>query len=88
MGRDGAGFAFVVAGLVWEVVEEACFGIAAVIEGGGKVGGWSLNRVVVGVDCVAVGRRGFGLPVSMDFGSAFGKRSWGKWDIPVLALRA
>lgn len=69
MGRHGAGLAFVVAGLVWEVEEEVCYGIAVVIEEGCKVGDWSLNRVVVGVDAegviagVALGRRGFGLPV-------------------------
>lgn len=68
--------AFVVAGLVWEVEEEVCYGIAVVIEEGCEVGDWSLNRVVVGVDAegviagVALGRRGFGLPASMGLGSA------------------
>lgn len=76
MGRDGARIAVVVAGLVWEVKEEVCFGTAVVIEEDCMVGDWSLNRVALVVDvkgliaCVAVGRRGFGLPASMGLGSA------------------
>lgn len=76
MGRDGAGIAFVVAGPCWELVEEVCFGIAVGIEGCCRVGDWSSNRVVLVVDvegliaCVAVGKRGFGLPVSMGLRSA------------------
>lgn len=82
MGRDGAAVAVVAAGLVWEVVEEDCFGIEVVVEAGCRVGDWNLNRVVVEVDvegliaCVAVVRRGFELPVSMGLGVSFGMRSW------------
>lgn len=60
---------FAVAGLVWEVVEEVCFGIVVAIEEGCRVGDWNLSRGVVVVDakgliaCVVVGRKGFGLPV-------------------------
>lgn len=67
---------FVVAGLVWEVVEEVCFGIVVAIEEGCRVGDWNLSRGVVVVDakgliaCVVVGRKGFGLPVSMGLRSA------------------
>ncbi len=57
-------------------MEEVCFGIAAVVEEDCRVEDWSLNRVVVVVDvegliaCVAVGKRAFGLPVSIGLGSA------------------
>lgn len=83
--RGGAKVAFALAVLVWEVVEEVCFGIAVVIEEGCRVGDLSLNMVVV-VDVegliayVAVGRRGFGLPVSMGFGSALA-RGAGKSEV-------
>lgn len=72
----GVGVAFGVAGLVWEVVEEVCFGDAVVFEENCRAGDWSLRGVVVKVDvesliaCVAVGRRVFVLPVSMGLGSA------------------
>ena len=67
--------AIVVAGLVQEVVEEACFGIAVVIGEDYRLGDWSLNRVVIVeleglIAFVAVGRREFGLPMSMGLGSA------------------
>lgn len=79
MGRDGAGLAYVVAGLVLEVEEEVCFGIAVVVEEDCRIGGWSLSRVVVDVegliDCVAVERRGFELPASMGLGSASARGS-------------
>ena len=57
-------------------MEEVCFGIAVGVEEDYRVGGWSSNRVVLVVDvegliaCVAVGKRGFGLPVSIGLGSA------------------
>ena len=74
MGRDGAGLAYVVAGLVLEVEEVVCFGIAVVVEEDCRVGGWSLSTVVVDVEgligCAAVERRGVELPASIEFGSA------------------
>lgn len=76
MGRGGGETAFGLAGLVWEVVEEVCFGTEVGFEEVYTLGDWNLSRGVVVVDvedlidCVAVGRRGFVLPVSMELGSA------------------
>lgn len=76
MGRGGAQIAFEVAGLVWEAVEEVCFGIEVVMEEDCTVEDWSLSRGAAVVDaegliaCVAVERNRFGLPVSFGFESA------------------
>ena len=65
---------YVVAGLVLDVEEEICFGIAVAVEEDCMVGGWSLSRVVADVEGLigryAVERRGFELPASMGLGSA------------------
>lgn len=38
MGRGGARIGIVLAGLVWDVAGEVCFGIAVVVEEGCRVG--------------------------------------------------
>ena len=84
--RRGVEVAFALAVLVWEVVEEVSFGIAVVIEEGCRLGDLSLNMVVAVVRVegliayVAVGRKGFGLPVSMGCGSALA-RGAGKSEV-------
>lgn len=83
-----------VAGLVLEMEEEVCFGIAVVVEEDCRVGGWNLSRVAVDVegliDCVAGERRESELPALMGLGSALVRGS-GDCEIyksiPVLALR-
>lgn len=84
---------YVVAGLVSEVEEDVCFGIAVVVEEDCRIGDWILSRVAVVVDVegliawAAVERRGFELPASIGLGSASARGFWTEGGIPVLALR-
>ena len=71
----------VIAGQVWAAVGEVYFDTAVVVEENCRVADWRLSKGVLVVDaegsiaCVAVGRRGSGLPSTTGLGSASAQRT-------------